>query len=278
MGSSIGVSGVLRYARRGTQRATATLRALPDFAIIGAAKAGTTSLFEYLSEHPMVVPADLKEVHFFDLQYDRGVGWYRSHFPLRAQLRGGRVTGEGSPYYLFHPESPKRMRAVTPNTRLIVLLREPVARTFSHYRHYVRNKQEDRTFEEAVAQELDELDLALVHARARDDNKHVRHTHRRFSLLTRSLYADQLERWFAEFPRRQVLVLKSESLFADPVPAYRTVTDFLGLPPYDGVRFEVHNASPTPMPLSNEMRDRLTALFAEPNRRLVELLGPDFAW
>jgi lipopolysaccharide transport system ATP-binding protein len=88
---------------------TAGLRRAPDFLIIGAQKGGTTSLYSYLCEHPSVVAAERIEVHYFDLAYDRPWWWYKSHFPGRIG-NGRTLTGEASPYYLFHPLVPERVR------------------------------------------------------------------------------------------------------------------------------------------------------------------------
>ena len=127
-------SAVERVARR----ASADLRALPDFVIIGAQKAGTTSLWRYLVEHPQIVGPTEKEIHFFDARFDRGARWYRARFPLRASLRrGARLTFEASPYYLAHPFVPARVRAMLPDAKLVVLLRDPVERAWSHYRDNV---------------------------------------------------------------------------------------------------------------------------------------------
>src|SRR4051794_39950057 len=96
-----------RAARVLVRRPTSSQRALPDFLIIGAQKSGTTSLYDYLCQHPQVRPAMTKEVHYFDFNFTRGTRWYRSHFPLGVGSRNW-VTGEATPYYLFHPETANR--------------------------------------------------------------------------------------------------------------------------------------------------------------------------
>src|SRR5690349_6371993 len=119
--------------------------ALPDFLIIGAQKAGSTSLASYLAAHPCVVPPRWNEAHFFDLNYERGVDWYRSLFPvgvrarLNSRLRGRRhLTGDSTPHYIVHPRMPARARDLLPAARIIILLRDPVDRAHSHYHHEVR--------------------------------------------------------------------------------------------------------------------------------------------
>ena len=99
---------VVRHAKRsatfGWRYLSADLRSMPDFVIVGAARSGTTSLYRWLGSHPDVAPAWKKEIHYFDEHYGRGMRWYRAHFPFR---RRGRVTGEATPYLLFHPLSPR---------------------------------------------------------------------------------------------------------------------------------------------------------------------------
>src|SRR5436309_16134274 len=107
---------------------------LPDFIVIGAQKSGTGSLYAYLNGHPDVAGARVKEVHYFDLHYHRGVDWYLDQFPDEAAARP-RCTGEASPYYLFHPHAPRRAFDLVPDARLIALLRDPVDRAISHYHH-----------------------------------------------------------------------------------------------------------------------------------------------
>src|SRR5687768_14227353 len=103
---------------------------LPDFLIIGAQKCVTTYLYRTLVEHPLVLPALRKEVHFFDNGYRRGLAWYRGYFPVRA---GADISGEASPYYFFHPHAPRRIKECVPGVKLILLLRHPVMRAYSHF-------------------------------------------------------------------------------------------------------------------------------------------------
>src|SRR5262245_9795313 len=108
-------------------------RPLPDFLIIGAQKAGTSSLYAYLVQHPQILRASMKEVHYVSTEYHRGTAWYRQQFPRSSKVnnRSRRlnkpvITGEASPYYLFHPHAPQRIAALLPNVKLIVILRDPV--------------------------------------------------------------------------------------------------------------------------------------------------------
>jgi len=262
---------VLRGAYRGYGRATASMRPLPDFLILGAQKAGTTALYAYLRWHPQITGPSFKEVSFFDRHYARGERWYRAHLPVR---RKG-VVGEASPSYLFHPLAPERVARMLPNARLIALLRNPVDRAFSHYQHEVALGREQLSFEEALARE-DERMQGEVERMLRDA-AYFSHAWWNYTYAARGRYAEQLERWFEAFPREQVLVLLTDELAADTAGAYRRVLDFLGvdvleLDAYPRI-FEREYGGMDPA-----TRTRLEGEFAQPNRRLAELLGREPPW
>jgi hypothetical protein len=273
---------VLRNAVWTYGRATAFARPLPDFLIIGAQKSGTTALYAYLRWHPAITGPPWKEVSFFDRHYGRGERWYRGHFPSRPRTwisgrrNGARtIVGEASPSYLFHPLGPERVREVVPNVRLVALLRNPVDRAYSHYQHEVALGREPLPFEEA-------LDREEERTRGEEDRMirepgYFSHAWWNHTYLARGRYAEQLERWFAVFPRERLLVLPSEELSNRPRETYGRVLDFLGAEPHELDAFpRVFEREYAPM--SREARDRLRGYFAEPNRRLAELLGRDLPW
>src|SRR5262249_27856015 len=145
-----------------------------DFVIIGTQRGGTTSLYRYLIDHPDVAGAMLtKEVHYFDTNLRRGPGWYRAFFPTKAardrhRRRTGRelVAGEASPYYLFHPLVPDRAHELLPDAKLVVMLRDPVERAFSHHGHEVELGYEQLGFAEALDREPERLAGELERMRA----------------------------------------------------------------------------------------------------------------
>src|SRR6266480_7948081 len=147
---------VLRGTYRAYGRATASLRPLPDFLILGAQKAGTTALYAYLRQHPEITGPSWKEVSFFDRHYARGEAWYRGNFPNSLRARG-KLVGEASPSYLFHPLAPERVAGLVPEAKLIALVRNPVDRAYSHYQHEVALGREPLSFEDAVAAEYERL-------------------------------------------------------------------------------------------------------------------------
>lgn len=266
------VRSVLRNVVWSYGTATARVRPLPDFLIIGAQKAGTTALYAFLRRHPGITGPRWKEVSYFDRHYGRGPAWYRGNFPP-GKDRG--LVGEASPSYLFHPLAAERAEALLPGARLIALLRDPVERAYSHYQHEVAFGREPLSFEEALDREeprmVGELERML------SDPGYFSHAWWNFTYLARGLYAEQLERWHTAFGRERLLVLANEDLSAEPAATYERVLDFLGAAPHQLEAYPRIFDRDYP-DLRPETRERLAAHFAEPNRRLYELLGRDLGW
>lgn len=263
-------------ARRAAALATRRARILPSFLVIGAQRAGTTTFFSDLCEHSHVARPVGKELHFFNYDYWRGVNWYRSFFPTAASRRlarrrgGDLVAGEATPYYLFHPAVPSRVAETIPDARLIVLLRNPVDRAYSHYQKTRRMGFEWLSFEKAIA--VEDKRLAGEEERLAADPRYRSEHHRRHAYLARGHYADQLERWLACFPRDQLLVLLAEDYFARPAEAHAETLEFLGLPQQSLARPRSDNPRPYE-PLEADLRASLEQRFAKSNARLALLLG-----
>lgn len=286
-GGSRGVRSVLRTARDAhrelslaARRVTADARVLPSFLVIGAMKAGTTSLYAWLIGHENIVAPAVKEPQFFTLHYDRGERWYRSSFPTGAELlargllRRPVLTGEATPYSLFHPLAAERAFKVVPKAKLIALLRDPVTRAWSHYRHERRHGREPLGFMEAI--EAEDERLRGVRERLERETLHRSEAHQRFGYLARGRYAEQLERWFRHFPREQVLLVKSEELFERPARVLSEVTRFLGIP--EGHQpFGAHGVGGNER-LDATVKAELQRRMRGPNERLRALVGRDFGW
>jgi len=281
----LSVPGGNRLAYRGARlarRATAGSRALPDFVIAGAAKCGTTSLYRYLVEHPLVVAAQIKEVHFVDRQHnlDKGERWYRSWFPTRAELRRAAeghaadraICGESTPNYLAHPDAASRLRAVVPDARIVMLLREPIDRVWSQYRWQRRFGGETLDLADALHAEAERAGggFEMMGADRQTRNRFIFHGY-----LARSRYADQLEWWCDAFPHDQLLLLRSEDLFADPAGVLARTCRFLDLPVFELAAYDVENEGTGDRTadgaIDAELRRWLDDYFAEPNLRLADL-------
>jgi len=269
---------------RGT---TSWLRLLPNFIIIGTQRGGTTSLYSYLASHPAIGPASTKEVHFFDLKFPKGMTWYRAHFPSALEkyyierVQGHTfITGESSPYYLFHPHVPKRVAKAVPHAKLIVLLRNPVDRAYSQYNHEVDGGRESLpTFEEAIDHE--EERVKSEREKLLRNEYYVSEHHRHHSYLAKGVYVDQLLNWMNFFPREQFLILRSEDFYANPAEKLQQTLDFLNVPQTTLTsaeqEFKTYN-NKTFTKMHPDTRKRLVEYFRPHNERLYDFLDTDFGW
>ena len=187
---------------------------LPHFLGLGTQKGGTTSLQKLLEHHPGVYLPPCKEVHYFSLHAQQPASWYAAHY---GEARRGQRRGDITPYYLFHPQAPDRIRTLLPKAKLIVLLRDPLERALSQVFHARRHGFETLEVADALAAEPQRL--------ASGDPFSVQ----KHSYVARSRYLEQLDRYEALFPSRQLLVLKSEDLFQDTAVVWERIQRFLRL-------------------------------------------------
>ena len=246
----------------------------PSFLIIGAQRCGTTSLFRSLMQHPRIRPPVKKEIHFFDDHYHLGRDWYCSHFPP-VRLFEGLITGEASPYYLYHPLAPSRVAGTYPDMKLIVLLRNPVDRAWSHYHHNRRRGRESRSFEDALAMEASQL--KGEEERMVFEPGYKSEIHRHFSYTARGIYAPQIRRWLDCFRRNRFLFIRSEDYFKCPQKILESVFDFLGVGATNRIMVPEKPAHANGgMP--QETRQRLEAYYLPYNLELGTILGIDPVW
>ena len=251
---------------------------LPSFLIVGAQKSGTTFLSKHLNEHPNVLaPVKLdrfgnrKEISFFDQNFDNGLDWYRSYFP---KLSKKLITGEATPEYLLHHHVPKRVSQILPDAKIIILLRNPADRAYSHYQHNIRLEREPASFEDAIVEETKRIkEDVKMHT---VNEKYFGFRHRHYSYLTRGLYAEQIERWLKYFSREEILIIKFEELMAFPQKKYFEVLQFLGIPNWTPSKLDLFSSNPSN--LRPEIIQYLKKYFEEPNKKLYELIKEDYEW
>jgi len=246
----------------------------PQFIILGVQKGGTNSLYQYLCQHPQIVAATQKEIHFFTLNYQQGLEWYESQFSPEADGKQ-LISGEGSPYYFFHPLVPQRIYEFFPKTRFIVLLRNPVDRAISHYYWEVKLGYESLSLEDAIAQETQRLQGEAE--KMGSDPTYFSFNHQHYSYLSRGIYIDQLQRWMNFFPREQFLILRSENLYSDSEKVVNQVFDFLGIPNYQLLSYDKYNVNSYPN-IDPIIRKQLQDYFQPFNQKLTDFLGQDWSW
>lgn len=250
-------------------------RPLVTFIVAGAQKGGTTALYDYLAEDPAIAMARIKETHFFD---DEDRDWKRPDYGAYHALfepPAGRPCGEATPIYLYWPGCLERICAYNPAMRLIVLLRDPVERAWSHWRMEHFRGVEPLSFSEAIRG-----GRARLFASRPPDRPWG--YHREFSYVERGFYGEQVERLFAIFPREQALILRSAALQDAPAETLAQVRAFIGAPdaPPDGPPVgprRVHvGATEEGLDLSPADAAFLRELYARDDARLKALVGFGF--
>lgn len=249
---------------------TSLWRCGPDFLIIGVQKAGTSSLYAYLADHPQVIMPKVKEVHFFDWAYNKGTGFYRSFFPykwkmiLRQMLAGRCITGEASPYYILHREVPQRVFNFDREIKLILILRDPIERFISQYAHNIRHGYEERSIADVLEAEMLESHEDLYSRR----NRHY---------LARGLYSVQLARWRKLFPAEQILVLNFDDLHQNQGRFLEEVSRFLGISFNTSCQMPLKNKNEDVLVEFSDF-DRLTSYYSDDVLRLESEFGLNFEW
>ena len=250
------------------------MRTLPRFIIVGGQRCGTSLLYDNIIMHPAVRPCLGEETFYFSKNYSKGWPWYRAHFPLKSMIL---ISGEVSSDYLFHPLAPKRIMARLPDVKLIILLRNPVDRAFSHYSHEVSKGREDKPFEDALA--LEEMRLAGEKDKVMSQEDYVSEDMDYFSYKARGHYADQIIRWFGYFPRNQILILKTEDFYMYPSGVINEVYKFLDLKIYGLSDFEdstyERDKYKDMLPSTREM---LSEYYKPHNEKLYNLIKRDMQW
>ena len=248
-------------------------RVLPDLIVIGVVRSGTTSLYHHLSQHPCMKMSAYDELGFFDINYDLGKYWYRSMFPTKFHKEkiikkyGKFMTYDVTPFYIYNEKVPKRIHETLPNSKIIVILRNPIDRAYSNY---FINKQEKK-FEDVIANEkkiIDKIDRT-------NEEEYYKFVHT--SLLARGFYAEQLEKWYKIFSKDHILVIKSEEFARDTKKIMNEIFQFLELKNYNiqdiSKKNEIHYE-----PIKKETRKDLIEYFRPHNKKLYSLIGRDFDW
>ncbi|MFK8023808.1 MAG: sulfotransferase, partial [Ilumatobacter sp.] len=264
-------------------RRSAALRPHPDFMVIGTQRGGTTSLFRALEQHRQFIRPTLnKGVNYFDVEYDRDDAWYRGHFPTKA-LAGRRTDGLGEPrffeasgYYMFHPLAIERIAEDLPDVKLVAMLRDPVERAFSAWKHESARGFETETFERALELEDERLDGEIE--AMRNDPSYQSFDHRHHAYRRRGDYAAQLQHVVDAFGRDHLHVVYSESFFERPAEEFGRLCEFLDAsPPPSTVQYDQHNARPS-TDMDDDTRAMLREHFAPLDVALTELVGERPPW
>lgn len=235
---------------------------LPDFIIIGAARCGTSSLWANLAEHPRIKSPDRrafsqaagnhKEIHFFDREHkwNKGVDFYRRFFIGPPQAF---YYFESTPNYLYQPKVPRRVKAVLPDAKFIVMLRNPVDRAWSHF----SNWRKKCNWTESVLYDP------------------------KGEILKKGIYHAQLARWFRFFDPSQFFIIRSEDYYANDRHVIKKTLEFLGLDPVvkeEPIFYDPRKQKKGNPPMSVKLRRDLKTFYRPHNNALEAMLGRNFGW
>lgn len=264
-------------------RASASLRVPPSFLMVGAQRAGTTSLFRALMSHPHVMrPVMHKGVNYFDVSSDEPWSWYLGHFPLKARARQKAAPGqelaqvfEASGYYMFHPHAPGRIASALPGVKIVAMVRDPVERAYSAYKHELARGFETESFDKALELEAERVEPEL--ARMLADPAYESQVYRHQAYRRRGHYAEQLQVFADLLGPTQVHVVESERFFTEPAAEYTSLLEFLELPTVLPASFDQFNARPG-TPLEPVLEAELRAHFEPHDEALEKFLGRTPGW
>ena len=253
---------------------TSSIRKLPDFIIVGVQKGGTTSLFNDLKNHPNIKLNNNKEVHFFDRHYAKGIYWYRSWFPFKYDKR---ITGEATPSYIFYPNVIKRIQVHLPKIKLIVLLRDPVYRAYSHYQMEKRKHREYLSFEEAINHE--NLNLSSLYNKVlKEDKNTVNYELINKSYLRRGIYAEQIKNLFRYYDKSKIMIIESKNFKKNKLNVLNEICEFLGVEHLKSKFLlknkNVHNYPP----MDEKTKKFLKNYYSKYNKDLFKLINKKFEW
>lgn len=237
-----------------------------DFIVVGAQKAGTTTLDAYLRQHPNIQMGAQKEVKFFDNDkiYSKGkpdLNYYHSFFDFKEP--DIQLFGETTPTYMYWYPTPIRMWAYNPNLKLIFVLRNPYELSYSHWNMTRLRNKEELSFLEAIQQEEARRFKALPYQT------------RLYSYIDRALYIDQIRRIWNFFPKENTFFIKSESLWQDPAAELNPLFKFLQLDEFDEIEYTKLYTSKYETEMTEEEFNYLTPIFKPEIAHLESLLGWD---
>lgn len=260
---------------------------LPDFLILGPGACGTTSLMElYLRSNHNIYPSKNNEIFYFDNNHYKSINWYKIFFPskflkFRRKIFGKKtLTCEATGNYIFHPLAPIRIKKILPNAKFIVMMRNPVERSFSQYRRQIKNGRQKLSFEDAI--ELEFKIFEKEFKKFQIDEHLSEPILPTCSYIARSRYVESIERWLDLFPIDRFLFINSNEYFKDPIKIYHEILEFLNLPKHTPVN--IGKRGITPLELSKEFtistktENYLKNYFLPWNEKLFELIGKRFDW
>ncbi|ACK69024.1 sulfotransferase [Gloeothece citriformis PCC 7424] len=262
------------------------IQSTPDFLIIGTQKGGTTSLYNYLIEHPQIIGnKSWKEIRYYDLaeNYNQGFSWYLGQFPSKLK-KGNRLTFDASPSYLYFPNIPKLIQQDLGHIKMIAILRNPVDRAYSAWKMYssfgtnpnvyqnIKKLADKRTFAQAIEQELTNTCQPGIYF---------------YDYVNRGKYVEQIKNYYKYFEQNTLLILTFDELKQNVSLVMNKICEFLNIEPYSQEALKQFKSQKFNVGLKDqenfssedeEYKQKLKTYFEPYNQKLYELLGYSCNW
>jgi hypothetical protein len=249
------------------------LRMKPDFFIVGAQKAGTTALFEMLSKHPQIIKPKRKEIHYFDkdtVYKKNNHKYYHSFFPLKQK---GKITFDATPFYLYSSTAATRIYNYNPLSKIIIILRNPTERALSAWNFY---KQKHPDVLKKYYGEIPKLDNLVQYDI--DNIKHQDSNNNPIGIVKRGVYIDQVNEYYSNFSKEQILVLKYEDMVNDVNSTINELQNFLKIEHYILTSIRANVVKYDKNTDYSKVRMILNDFYRPFNKELSGLLERDFNW
>lgn len=249
---------------------------LPSFVIIGEMKAGTTSLYHALTDNPLIIPAKTKELHYLSQTHATQKG-YSKYFP---NLKENQITGEATPNYLTSEIASKNAKKIIPSTKFIALLRNPSERVFSQYWGYVRKSRKRKAMPRC--KNFEEYYQYLI----KNPTQQGKVNYVGKWGIKRSIYYSSLKNWYKHFPKKQIMIIKSEDMFKNINKITNEVLKWLEIPTHKLERefhylerkFQNNRLGVRTVPMNKKDKEFLKEYFKPFNKKLYTLINRDMEW
>jgi hypothetical protein len=258
---------------------TSFMRVTPNFLIIGNSFCCKTLLYDYMTQHHLIMKNLREETAFWGWHYNKGIMWYKSNFPTKIYKKilefiHKKEAHVGETINMFGLERPEQIHKIIPNPKIIVILRNPIDRAFARYLADVRAKLEKRTFEDSIEKPRDRnfqvQKIKMNKIKNVDDDESL--------YIANSIYSYDLKRWNEFFPIEKMLFLSSEDLIKNPLVTVNKALKFLELKPLKTIKKIGQNWEENQGTMESKMRQELQKIFEPHNQDLFELVGEKFDW
>jgi len=259
---------------------TSFMRLLPDFIVVGTSFCAKTLLYNNLEQHKFILNNLREESGYFLDTYHKGFDWYKSNFPTYYfrfffELIYGKKPRIGETVNLPGYFVPKRVSDILGKPKIIAILRNPVDRAYARYLEEIRNGNETKSFEEVLEKEyhlIKNKEDKIIKSNSPLDFRHL------FLYRLEGIYVEYLKQWNQYFPKGDILVIRTEDLFSNPIQTTNKCFEFLDLEPIKELKQTGEKYEKDASKLNEDTRKKLLEYFKPYNEKLYQFLNLDLEW